>query len=107
MNKLATMLGFASKAGQIIAGTEAVTAAIKKHRVHLVICAGDMAERTQRNFRGLCESNQIAFYSLASREELGHWIGRPERGIIGVVSVQFTGTLIPLLEELNSKDIQH
>jgi ribosomal protein L7Ae-like RNA K-turn-binding protein len=101
MKKLATMLGFASKAGQIIAGTEAVTAAIKKHRVYLVICAGDLAERTRRNFCGLCESNQIKFHSLATREELGRWIGRPERGIIGVVSKQFAGTLAALCEESN------
>lgn len=30
MNKLETMLGFASKAGQLITGTAGVTAAIKK-----------------------------------------------------------------------------
>jgi ribosomal protein L7Ae-like RNA K-turn-binding protein len=100
MNTLGAMLGFASKAGQLVAGTAAVTAAIKKHRVHLVICADDLAERTRRNFGGLCESNHIKFYSLATREEIGHWIGRPERGIIGILSKQFAGSLIGICEEL-------
>jgi ribosomal protein L7Ae-like RNA K-turn-binding protein len=104
MSKLATMLGFASKAGQLITGSAAVAVAIKRHRVHLVICAGDLAERTLRNFRGLCESNQIKFYSLATREELGHWIGRPERGVIGVSSKQFAGALVSLCEEFNTED---
>jgi ribosomal protein L7Ae-like RNA K-turn-binding protein len=99
MSKIATMLGFAAKAGQLVRGTEAVTAAILKHRVHLVICAGDLAERTQKNFRGLCETNHVKYFCFATREELGHWIGSPGRGVIGVVSKQFASTIIALLEE--------
>jgi len=95
------MLGFASKAGQLVAGSAVVTAAIKKNRVYLVICASDLAVRTVKNFQSLCQLNQIKFYSYSTRSEIGHWIGQPDRGVIGVVSKQFASTIISLLEEAN------
>lgn len=101
MNKIATMLGFASKAGQLVAGSATVAAAIKKHQVYLVICAGDLAVRTVKNFQSLCQLNQIKFYRYSTRSEIGHWIGRPDRGVIGVVSKQFTSTISSLLDEEN------
>lgn len=97
-------MGFAAKAGQLIAGTEAVLAAIKKHRVYLVLCAGDLADRTKRNFQGLCESNNINFFSLATREELGHWIGRPGRGVVGVASRQFAATIVKIWKEMSKTE---
>ena len=97
-DRIKTMLGFASKAGQLITGTAAVTDAIKKQRVFLVICADDLASRTLRNFQLLCEQNKILFFRFGARFELGHWIGHPDRGIIGVVSKQFASTIGALLQ---------
>ncbi len=99
MSKIAAMLGFAAKAGQIITGSAAVTAAIKKRHVYLVICAGDLSARTIKDFCSLCRSYHIDFANYGTRIEIGRWVGRPDRGVIGVVSKQFAGKIGLLLKE--------
>lgn len=103
-NKIPALLGFASKAGQIVTGTAAVEAAIKKHRVYLVICASDLAPRTLKNFDLWCQTNQIQFSILATRTEIGHWVGKPERGIIGITSNHFANSIRSLLNEKPEAD---
>lgn len=99
MNKLASVLGFASKAGQIVAGTAAVENAVRKHQLQLVICTTDLAARTLKNFNNLCQENQIDFYCIGSRPEIGRWIGKPGRGVIGIASKQFAEIIRPLLND--------
>jgi ribosomal protein L7Ae-like RNA K-turn-binding protein len=95
-SKFQSLLGFASKAGKVVAGTAAVENAIKKKRVFLVICAADLAARTIKNFQYWCQESEVPFYCHGTRAELGKWIGLPERGIIGIASRQFAA----LLQEL-------
>jgi ribosomal protein L7Ae-like RNA K-turn-binding protein len=93
MSSLESMLGFASKAGQLMTGSERVEKAIKKHQVRLVICAQDLSPKTLKSFKNLCDSNQVDFYCFGTRSELGRWIGAPERGVVGVVSNQFAAAI--------------
>jgi ribosomal protein L7Ae-like RNA K-turn-binding protein len=87
--KLRTLLGFASKAGDLVAGTAVVERAIKRRRVYLVICAADLSPKTLKNFEYFCQASGVEFFSHGTRCELGNWIGQPERGIIGITSRQF------------------
>ena len=99
MSKISSILGLASKAGQLITGTAGVEEAIRKHKVSLVICAADLSPKTVKNFRYLCEREKIDFLSFGLRTELSGWIGRPGRGIIGVVSRQFSGVILSLIND--------
>jgi ribosomal protein L7Ae-like RNA K-turn-binding protein len=91
--KIQSLLGFASKAGQVAAGTAAVESAIKKRRVFLVICATDLSARTIKNFQYWCQAGEVPFYCYGTRAELGKWIGTPGRGVIGIASRRFTASL--------------
>lgn len=99
MKQLAAMIGLASKAGQLTAGTAAVEAAIKKHRLKLVICAADLSPRTLKKMEELCRTNQVDFIKLGTRLELGKWSGHPERGVFGIVSGHFAETIRSLFNE--------
>jgi ribosomal protein L7Ae-like RNA K-turn-binding protein len=99
MNRIAGLLGMAAKSGQLLAGTAAVEAAIKNRKVLLVICANDLSPKTVKNFNYFCQTYQIAFYTYASIAEIGHWIGRPGRGVLGVKSVEMARAIKVLLEE--------
>jgi ribosomal protein L7Ae-like RNA K-turn-binding protein len=99
MNRIAGLLGMAAKSGQLLAGTAAVETAIKSRRVLLVICAKDLSPKTIKNFNYFCQTFQIDFYTLASIAEIGHWIGRPGRGVLGVKSVGLAKAIKILLEE--------
>jgi ribosomal protein L7Ae-like RNA K-turn-binding protein len=91
--KLQSLLGFASKAGKLVAGSAAVENAVKKKRVSLVICATDLSVKTIKNFQCLCGTSDVKFYCYGTRVELGTWIGLPGRGVIGITSRQFAATL--------------
>ncbi len=99
MNKIDSMLGFASKAGQLILGTAGVEAGLKRGKIALVICATDLSSKTIKNFKYLCDVYQVPFYCYGLRSELGRLVGAPERGVIGVVSKQFASNLRRLLED--------
>ena len=99
MKEIATMLGFAAKAGQLLLGTASVERGIKQRQVAMVICATDLSAKTIKNFKYWCDLNRIDFFSYGFRSELGHWVGAPERGIIGIVSKQFASRLRQLLED--------
>ncbi|HOJ77157.1 MAG TPA: ribosomal L7Ae/L30e/S12e/Gadd45 family protein [Bacillota bacterium] len=99
MNKLATLLGFASKSGQLVLGSASVESAIKKRQVRLVICATDLSPKTLKNFQYLCEVSKIRFICYGLRVELGQWVGAPERGVIGVISNQFATAIVQLFND--------
>lgn len=99
MKRLQTLLGFAAKAGALVTGSAAVEAGIKKRQLKLVICATDLSAKTIKNFSYLCKENQIDFYCSGVSSELGHWIGNPGRGVIGVVSRQFANAIVSLFND--------
>ncbi|HOP75695.1 MAG TPA: L7Ae/L30e/S12e/Gadd45 family ribosomal protein [Bacillota bacterium] len=99
MSKIDSLLGFASKAGQLLLGTASVEAGLKRGKVALVICATDLSPKTIKNFRYFCELYKVPFYCYGLRSELGRIVGAPERGIIGVVSKQFASSLRRLLDD--------
>ncbi|TCL55858.1 LSU ribosomal protein L7AE [Hydrogenispora ethanolica] len=99
MTKVETLLGFAAKAGRLITGTAAVETAIRKNRVKIVICAGDLSAKTLKNFQYLCDQRSIPFYTFGTVSEIGRWIGIPGRGIIGIHSPDFAKSIGSLLND--------
>jgi ribosomal protein L7Ae-like RNA K-turn-binding protein len=99
MNRIAGLLGMAAKSGQLLAGTASVEAAVKRRQVLLVICGGDLSARTIRNFKNLCETYQVDFSTIATIAELGQWIGRPGRGVLGVKSPRLAKAIKVSVEE--------
>lgn len=99
MKSIESMLGFAAKAGQIIAGSAGVEQAIIKHRAKLVIYAEDLSPKTIKNLIYLCQKNEIQFLCYGLRSELGRWVGAPERGIICIVSSQFAAAIRRLFND--------
>ena len=99
MKRLQTFLGFAAKAGALVAGAAAVETGIKKRQIKLVICAADLSPKTIKNFNLLCSKNRIAFYCYGAISELGRWIGNPGRGVIGITSQRFADEIGSLFND--------
>jgi ribosomal protein L7Ae-like RNA K-turn-binding protein len=93
MKRLQALLGFAAKAGSLVVGSAAVEAGIKQRKIKLVICATDLSAKTIKKFNYLCKKNEVRFYCFGIRPQLGHWVGSPGRGVIGVISKQFAGAI--------------
>jgi ribosomal protein L7Ae-like RNA K-turn-binding protein len=99
MKKIQSMLGFAAKSRQLISGSTTVEERLKKGEVYLVICAFDLSPKTINHFKHLCETRQIAFFCYGSCQDLGHWIGKPGRGVVGIVSTHFAAIIRSLFKD--------
>ena len=99
MKRLQTLLGFAAKAGALVAGSAAVETGIKKGRIKLVVCAADLSAKTIAKFKFLCQENRICFYCYGVLSVLSLWIGSPGRGVIGITSKQFADAIGSLFND--------
>ena len=69
---------------------DAVTEAVKKHKVKLVIIATDISEKSKENIKYVCTNNEVSTIELSNIEELGNAIGKKNRAIIGVTDKSFS-----------------
>lgn len=83
-NKILGLLGLASRAGKITAGSDATKQDIKKNRIKLVIIAEDASERTKTKFIEFANQAKIPIIIMGNIEEISKSIGKNNKAIIGV-----------------------
>lgn len=82
--KLYGIIGLATKAGKLTAGTEACLEGIEKRNIKLVLIATDASERTKKLINEKCEQFNVGVYEILSIEEISNAIGKPNKAIIGI-----------------------
>lgn len=60
--KICGLIGLATKAGKIVAGTDACIQEIEKRNVKLLILAVDASDRTKNTFKEKCKEFNINIY---------------------------------------------
>ncbi len=83
-DKALSMLGIAAKAGKVASGEFSTERAVKTHKAHLVIVAEDASENTKKMFRNMCGFYKVEIVFYASKESLGHCIGKEYRSSLAV-----------------------
>ncbi len=96
--KLCGLIGIATKAGKIVAGTDACLEDIKKGKVSLVIVASDASERTKTTFYKETQKYNIKIYELLSIEEISKAIGKVNKAVIGMKDVGFSKKIISIID---------
>lgn len=82
--KLSGLIGLATKAGKIVAGTDACLQEIEKKSVRLIILASNAADRTKKTFKEKCVSFNIDIYEGLTIEELSSSIGKINKAVVGI-----------------------
>ena len=77
-DRLLGMLGLASRARKLVAGTEIVTEKIKAGRsVKFVLIASDVSENTLKKIVNCCEYYMVEYKKVEfTRDEISHAIGK-------------------------------
>lgn len=96
-DRVLSYLGLAQKSGQMVAGFNAVAAAIGKGRIKLVVMAGDISEHTAEKVERFCLRGQIPCFYLADRNKVGKAIGRDNRAVLGITSRELASALERIL----------
>ena len=75
-DRILSMLGLAERAGKVASGQFSTERAVKSQRAFLVIVSTDASENTKKMFRDMCSFYQVPMYLYATKETLGHAIGK-------------------------------
>ncbi|MFV0529496.1 MAG: L7Ae/L30e/S12e/Gadd45 family ribosomal protein [Lachnospiraceae bacterium] len=97
-NNVLQMLGLAMKAGKVASGEFSTEKAVKTGKALLVLVAADASENTKKKFTNMCEYYDVPLYDIATKEELGHFIGKEFRASIAVLDHNFATSIIGKIE---------
>ena len=81
MNKIKTLsyVGLGIKSRNVECGEFLTEKAVKENRAYLVIVAEDASQNTKKKFTNMCEWYKVPIYFIATKEQLGHAMGKEMR----------------------------
>ncbi len=100
MNNVLTLIGFARKSGNLILGETLCVEGIKRKKISLMIIATDLNDSTKRKIVQLCESEDVSYKILFTKDVLSKSIGKDNYGLFGISNKKFSRALIEKIEAL-------
>ena len=84
-DKVLSLIGLATKAGQTASGEFMTEREVKTGRAALVIVAGDSSDNTKKKFRDMCEFYKVPIYFYGDKDTLGHAMGKEFRASLAIL----------------------
>ena len=100
MDKVLSMIGFATKAGKTASGEFSVEKAVKTGKAKLVILADDASKSTIERFKNKCEFYKVPCIIYGTKEELGSMTGKIIRASVAVTDTGFSNAILNKLKEI-------
>lgn len=97
-NRILSLLGLATRAAAVVSGEFMTEKAVRSGKAQLVIVGCDASENTRKNFRDMCAHYHVPCFEYATKEELGHAMGKEMRASLAVTDPGFAKTLSGYLE---------
>lgn len=99
-DKFYSMLGLGKKAGYLMLGETGVIQSIKRKKSHLVIIASNATENTKDRIIPLCEKNNVAYYILGEKEQLGYALGKSLSSMISITDLKFSEVISKIIKSM-------
>ena len=98
-DRVLSMLGLATRSGNVVSGGFATEQAVKRRKAYLVIIAEDASDNTKKKFSNMCNFYKIPYYCYEEKAYLGHAIGKEERTSLAVKNEGFADSIRKHLED--------
>lgn len=95
--KICGLLGIATKAGKVVAGTDACLEKIKKGEIKLIIVAQDASDRTKDTFKQEAKKYNVEIYEVLSIDEISKAIGKVNKAVIGIKEIGLSNKIISII----------
>ena len=92
-DRVLSMLGLATRSGNVASGGFATEEAVKRRKAYLVIIAEDASDNTKKKFRNMCGFHKVPCEYYSVKETLGHAIGKEERSCLAVKDEGFANSI--------------
>ena len=83
-DKFYSFIGLIQKSGNLITGYNNCEFEIKKDKCKLIIIAEDASENTKKKFTNMCNTRELPFITLGSKEQLGQSIGKSPASVLAI-----------------------
>lgn len=97
-NKILSLLGLATRSGNLVSGEYMTEKAVKGGRAFLVIVSSEASENTKKKFTNMCSFYKVPLYFYGAIEELGHCMGKAFRASVAVTDEGFAKGIREKLE---------
>lgn len=97
-NSIFSLLGLATKSGNLVSGEFMTEKTVKGFQATLVIVAEDASDNTKKMFRNMCEFYEVPIHIFGTKEELGHAIGKEMRASLAITEEGFAKSINKKLE---------
>ena len=95
--KLYGLIGLATKASKLVAGTDACIESIENKSVKLVLIAQDASERTKKLLKEKSKNFNIPIYEIGEIETLSKACGKVNKAVIGIKEKGFAESIKKIL----------
>lgn len=102
-DKVLNMLGMAQRAGKVAAGEFSAEKMIQSGKARSVLVAEDASDNTKKRFRDKCLFYNIPFAMFATKDRLGHAIGKEMRAVIALSDEGLSKAVFRLLEQIGGE----
>ena len=96
--KLASYLGFASKAGKIAAGTNTSIFTMGKGKARLLIIAEDLADNAKEKLIFSARQNGVEYRVFGQSEDLAHYTGKYGAAVFSVTDDNFAKVIVETID---------
>lgn len=97
-NSIFSLLGLATKSGNLVSGEFMTEKTVKSFRAALVIVAEDASDNTKKMFQNMCEFYEVPIHIFGTKEELGHAMGKEMRASLAITDEGFAKSINKKLE---------
>lgn len=97
-DKVLSMLSIAQKAKSVVSGEFMTEKMVKAGKGYLVIISSETSQNTKKKFSNMCGYYKTPLYEYATKEELGHCIGKEFRACACVTDRGLANEIVKRLE---------
>lgn len=97
-NKILSLLGLATRSGNLVSGEYMTEKAVKAYKAYLVIVSSEASDNTKKKFTNMCSFYEVPLYFYGTKDALGHCMGKEFRASVAVTDKGFAGSIIKKLE---------
>lgn len=98
-DKILSLLGLATKSGNVVSGEFMVEKTVKARAAKLVIVATDASDASKKSYTDMCTFYKTPIYFYGTKESLGHCIGKEMRASVAITEQGFAGSIEKKLKD--------
>lgn len=93
------LVGLAYRARRVSLGVETIVSDIQKNQVYFLLIATDIEDNSKKQLIDKCITYDVPYEQVATRQQLGHAIGKQARVAVGIKDAGFAQKFQSLLQK--------